>query len=367
MVIASFVCASVPGRVTAQGVNDIFNRGKAWVEQGEYDKAVADFTLALQFIDPNDRINIGIAYNERALVWDCKGEYEKAIADCNRALANYPDFGPAYINRGLAWHNISENDRAIADYNQALRIVDPSDATNVAVIYDQRGNAWSAKKEYEKAIADYNQSLRADPNRAETYHNRGVTWKDLGEYDNAIADFDQALRLAPNDVQTLTNRGVAWEKKGEFARALDDFNQAIQFNPDLADGFFHRGAAWERRGEYCKAVADYKEAIRRDPESDFRYNALAWVQATCPDEQFRDADQAYENASRAYQLNNGRSWIYIDTLAAAYAENRDFETAVEWETKAIGLAEKDKIASSSEVNALRARLELFKAKQPYRR
>jgi tetratricopeptide (TPR) repeat protein len=66
------------------------------------------------------------------------------------------------------------------------------------------------------------------------------------------------------------------------------------------------------------------------------------------------------NAKQAHELDSGKNWYYIDTLAAAYAEDGKFDNAVEWQTKAIELTpEEDK-------EELRSRLELYKQGKPYR-
>ena len=85
-----------------------------------------------------------------------------------------------------------------------------------------------------------------------------------------------------------------------------------------------------------------------NPNDADAYNGLAWLHATCPDEKYRDGKKAFENASKAYQLDGGKNWSYIDTLAAAYAESGDFEKAKEWQAKAIELATADKSATDKD-------------------
>ena len=109
-----------------------------------------------------------------------------------------------------------------------------------------------------------------------------------------------------------------------------------------------------------RAIADYKESLRLNPNDPAVYNALAWLQATCPDERCRDGENAVANAVNGNELSGGDNWDHIDTLAAAYAEDCQFDKAVEMQTKAI------KLAPETEKERLRSRLELYKHGKPYR-
>ena len=72
------------------------NRGIAYHESGDYDKALADFAEAVR-LKPTD----AAMYNNRALSYRKKGEYAKAIADYESAIQQ--DRGSAYAYAGLAW------------------------------------------------------------------------------------------------------------------------------------------------------------------------------------------------------------------------------------------------------------------------
>ena len=65
-------------------------------------------------------------------------------------------------------------------------------------------------------------------------------------------------------------------------------------------------------------------------------------------------------------IGRRKSWGCLDTLAAAYAESRDFDQAKEWEAKAIALATTDKSATEKDKAKAAARLELYKQGKPYR-
>ena len=115
------------------------------------------------------------------------------------------------------------------------------------------------------------------------------------------------------------------------------------------------------RKEYGRAIADYDRAIRLDPNDARAHNSRAWIQATCPDAKFRDGKTAVESATKACELSGWKAPSHIDTLAAAYAEAGGFDAAVKWQSRAIELASDPK-----EKDDDRTRLELYRAKKPYR-
>ena len=110
---------------------------------------------------------------------------------------------------------------------------------------------------------------------------------------------------------------------------------------DAAD-YLKSGDAWRERGEYGKALAEYNQALRLDPNNAAAMYDIARLEATCPDEKYRDGRKAFENANKAYQLSGGEDWGRTDTLAAVYAECGDFDKARAWEAKAIAMAPDEK-------------------------
>jgi len=96
------------------------NRGLAYQEKGEVDRAVADFTTAIKF-SPND----ARVYSNRGSAYATKGELDRAIANLSKAIALNPKYADAYNSRGVAYAKKDDREQAIADYRTALEI-DPS-------------------------------------------------------------------------------------------------------------------------------------------------------------------------------------------------------------------------------------------------
>jgi len=129
---------------------------------------------------------------------------------------------------------------------------------------------------------------------------------------------------------------------------------------DQAKDHFGRGVELGDMGEHDKAIEAFKEAIRLDPLFPDPLNQLAWIYATCSDADFRNGKQAVVYATKACELSEWTDALIIDTLAAALAEDGDFEKAIEWQEKALLLAPED------QRSACEAQLNLYKAGKPYR-
>jgi Zn-dependent membrane protease YugP/Tfp pilus assembly protein PilF len=231
---------------------------------------------------------------------------------------------------GLALQNQGAFDGAIASYSEALRL----DRKRVAA-YLGRATAFLGIGQLEKALADMDTAIRLAPHVAGLWTMRATLHSSLGNYDQALSDFDRALRLIPESNQVLVGRGLACYWKGDFDRAITDLNQALRLNPNDAMALNNRGAAFLKKGEYASAVADLRQAMCQKPDFPNPYKHLAWIQATCPDPQFRDGLQAVANAFRGLQLAQWKPVDWVAALAAAHAENGDFEEAIKWQTKCI--------------------------------
>jgi tetratricopeptide (TPR) repeat protein len=141
-----------------------------------------------------------------------------------------------------------------------------------------------------------------------------------------------------------------------------DLDKAFPIDPNDARTFFNRGVARSKRKEYDKAIKDYDEAIRIRPRDAASLNELAWLLATCPDAKCRDGKRSVELATKACQLSEWKNGIYIDTLAAAYAEAGNFDEALKWQEKAM----QDPEFANAYGQEVKERLALYGNNKPYR-
>jgi tetratricopeptide (TPR) repeat protein len=83
--------------------------------------------------------------------------------------------------------------------------------------------------------------------------------------------------------------------------------------------------------------------------------------ATCPDEKYRNGPKAVEYAKKGLELNKSKGFA-LDTLAAAYAENGQFDEAVKCQMEAL----EDPAFQKRYGEEAEKRLELYKNKKPFR-
>lgn len=230
----------------------------------------------------------------------------------------------------------------------------PQDAEGYIV----RGMVRYTLGEIDLALRDFNEAIRLNPKRADAYVDRGRCWSNKGETNKALADYNEAIRLNPEDALAYGNRAAESNRKLDLDRSVADASEAIRLAPTFAAAYSIRATAWAGKKQFEKASADCSEARRIDPKA-APYNNVAWFLATNPEAKYRDGQKAVDYGIKACELSDWKDAADIDTLAAAYAEAGEFDRAIEWENKAIELAE------GKAKTDFQSHLRLYKSKKPY--
>jgi tetratricopeptide (TPR) repeat protein len=145
------------------------------------------------------------SHNNRGIAYGELGQYQRAIEDYTEAIRLKPDDAEAYYNRGNAYANLGQQPRAIEDYTEAIRL-----KPAYADAYSNRGNAYAELGQYQRAIEDYTKAIRLRPNDAEAYNVKGKVYTKLGQYQRAIEDYNKAIRIKQDYADAYNNRGVAY-------------------------------------------------------------------------------------------------------------------------------------------------------------
>jgi tetratricopeptide (TPR) repeat protein len=242
--------------------------------------------------------------------------------------------GDLALERGLI-------DEAVAHYQAALNVW-PSSPTFQAKL----GKALLHKNPNDQAIAHFKTAIelashRTDTERAELQSDIGNELLQKGLVDEAIVQFQQALELVPTDRIIHNDYGNALLRKGLVDDAIVQFQKALESGVEDAYApsiHYNLGNALRKKKLLGGAVVQYREALKRVPGLVAAQDNLAWIFATASEASLRDGSQALQLATQANQLSGGRDPMILRTLAAAYAENRQFSQALQTAKSALELA-----------------------------
>ena len=178
----------------------------------------------------------------------------------------------------------------------------------------------------------------------------------------AVDFYTRLLDAEPNVESHRLRRASAYQECGRYGEAVRDFGEAIRLDPKSHVAFNGRAVARHLGRQYADALADYAEAVRLAPNEAHTHANRAWLQATCPDARFRDGKKAAAGARKACELTEWKDADCVENLAAALAEDGQFEEAVTYQKKAL---EFPRFENENGVKA-RERLKLYAARLPYR-
>ena len=93
------------------------NRGNAYANRRDFDRAIADLSQAIKF-DPA----YAQAYDDRGVAFAARGDIDRALADFDAGdqIRRRATASPIY-NRGLAYRDKNDLDRAIKNFDEAIK------------------------------------------------------------------------------------------------------------------------------------------------------------------------------------------------------------------------------------------------------
>ena len=226
------------------------NRGVAFVELADYEKAIADLDAAIA-LDPS-----GLAYSNRGVAHAEHGELDKAIEDYTKAIQLGPTVS-ALNNLGNAYAKEGSLDMAVETYEEGIAI-DP----RVASLHYHLGNALDGRGEEGRALAEYELALELQPEYADAHRNMGLVHFRAGRLGEAATSFNAALELRPGDCETRCDLGTVHLRQEQWSQALLHFERVIEIDPGFVLAHLNSGVAYAGLGRAREALEHYDEAIR---------------------------------------------------------------------------------------------------------
>jgi len=368
-------------------------RGKAFNRLFKYDKALADFNLAISYKPKDDYL-----YSERGETYNNLGQYERAIEDFNQALIINPGNADAYYRRGNAYTDLNKYNQAINSYNKAIKVF-PSHIPylagraraflSLAMEHSKNKGKSKAIKYAKLSINDRNRIFNIQKHDSELNHYRSF-WNYFGRssaynylaecydsigkhqstikcYQHALIDSDKALSIVKTDSfyqfllpQAYIARGIALYGLKNYKQSFAALNKALRTegiesnDVSMALLYLCKGYSRFKHGEkpdapliaypsqsgelffneknYDKAIVAFNEAIELDPEDSFsfRYRAGCFTRLKQFENALSDFNKAIILNPKDKKAYYYRGGIWCHILG-------DFNKAIEDHSKCIQL------------------------------
>jgi spermidine synthase len=148
-----------------------------------------------------------------------------------------------------------------------------------------------------------------------------------GNTAGAITILEQLLTIAEEQPAVLLMLGELRLRNGQFGKAIAPLQRFQALEPSVAIGYHLLGRALMLAGHSDEALAQFRQSVERQPDAYMSLTRMAWILATHPDPGRLNAAEAIRLARAAEELSKQQDPVILQTLAAAYAADGQFDRA----------------------------------------
>ncbi len=158
-------------------------------------------------------------YINRGNCYAVRKEFDKALADFSQAIQTEPKNIRPLLYRATVFRVQKEIAKALADLDLAVQI----DPRSLRALQD-RGSTYLYRAEKQR------QSATDDETKKRMQE----------DYAKAMADYSKIIELYPKNPEGYLLRAEAFIVQKLYPKALDDFSEIVRLYPQRADGYFLR-------------------------------------------------------------------------------------------------------------------------------
>ena len=278
----------------------LLNRGFAYEQLGQFDKAVADYDGTLKLM-PNDAQTY---FAKADIEFTQLKQTQAAVDDYTKGLALDKTNTGALLNRAAGYFQLKNYAGALSDLNAALA-AKPGDGD----ITKNRAAVHMQLKDYKSAIVDYSAYLQkvgaaADPT---VYRLRAASYLNVEpkNYPAAVGDLKNYLSKKDSDASAWSDLAIAQYKSivppggtvdksqaGALNDAIVSASKATQLDPKQASAFLILGDSYGYQDKLKEAASAYSSYIALKPDDPIGYELLGRMQYDLKD---------YAGASASFQ------------------------------------------------------------------
>ena len=236
---------------------------QAMVDQALQAQQQKDYARAIELVNKilaEDPANF-IAFNLRGSAFMEMGETDKALADYTKAIEVEPLFPHSLYNRGRLLRLQGQYSEALTDLQKV------ADLSPAEFGYRANGNIgliYYAQQEYDQALAAFEKSIAANmENRADVYFFRGETYLAMANWEAAIQDYQAAIERFPNYAEAYRGLGYAYLRAGQLDQAKQALSRSLELTPDYPEAYLYLSVTQLADEQIDEAEVSMRQAVSK--------------------------------------------------------------------------------------------------------
>jgi tetratricopeptide (TPR) repeat protein len=274
-------------------------------------------------------------------------------------LKHQPDSLEALINMGIALDHAGRYEESVQSFDRVLEL----DSDSVKARYN-KGIALTRMSRYDEALQMYTEVFALDDRHSSAHYNMANLLNYLGRPNEAVPHYQRALEIAPDHLNARRELGGALAQLGRCDEAEGFLESVLQLIPTDPDAMVSMSICRIAAGQYTEADRMLRQGFQVHQNHVRLGVEMVWLWATCPDQTIRKPKNAVKLATQIEKAVKGKDRRVLDALAAAQANNGQFERAVDTAQRALDAPEGKGGRMSKE--AIVQRIQLYKENRPYR-
>ena len=175
-----------------------------------------------------------------------QGEYDKAAAQFIIATERDPEFGRAYLYLGRSYLNLQRWVDAISPIRSALNLSPQETKKEIinllvdallgaAVANIKQGNFQDSITQLQEVLTLAPESAPAKQNLVSAFLGYGGQLLSQGKLSDALNAFQEVIQLSPENFDAYLGMAQAFWQQGDLFKALSSVNTALRLAPNNAD------------------------------------------------------------------------------------------------------------------------------------
>ncbi|TWT78527.1 lipoprotein NlpI [Posidoniimonas polymericola] len=291
--------------------------------------ALADVEKAIEIDAENPSI-----FQLKALLLISEEKLDEAMESFDKAAELAPEDITSYQLRSQLFEKMGDPEKALAQIDKAIELKPDSAGARLLKV-----NLLIKAERLDDALAAVDELLELRPGLVQGLMIRAQLLEGLERHDEALAVLEKLAEALPEQPEVHLQLAAHYMDNQQPTRAIEELTKVLDVAPDNQVALRLRGDMYLSVGKHPEAIADFAKAYEQNPDDSGLLNNYAWTLATSPFDELRNGERAVELAKQACELTDYKAPHILSTLAAAYSETGDFETAIEWSTKAVQMSE----------------------------